>query len=758
MDLALAGSTNSAFAQQGTIDWVQLSQSSLTASMAIYSRLSAANLDAFTVGTGLAICAKFRLSRRGEDRLRECLSKLHCFSVMGNVLWIGFGMKHIIRVLAETNHGMSTITMCGALSEVMPADLAAVILDDLARAYGAPEDFRPSLQQWENLIKACSGVLSSSNFGKTADQFMRFHSVPSETPPDFGDPDDTANALKALACLSTGSLTSIELHGGPSCGWIAAIASWFLGIEIEIRRDGTTLFQSDPTRPEAQLLVSFSRNMNEAHGSEVRLASQSYFIRRFQDHFIDREKGQTGWEGALGSRVPWQEVIENTFGTSGKRLLKTRSHFARLLGSVARVFEAVRNSELAAAYLAAWDSNAAVISSDFVIVRGTSSFGQRLVSFMITRLPELKSIGDIMYECLNISFEEAFSKFEDAAHHIAIVCDCNDCSDNDKSTKESHGGEFCLAALASSLIHILHDLSYIQLDIDQLPFRNGFLLIYHETKQLGWSSPLNMKDIVSQFVAKNIFSTAEAIYTGFRDVRDSTYWRHSSAVSLRGVVLYLGLLRDITDKPEEAARVCVITGAITLGSSGRMADCILDGGRTASLSTSLKRGSNYRATNYQPLQDLANKDTGLAGSELKMSVKQTAREFFLTMQIFAPGQPDDPVREFGPRHYLEVLAAASWKVHCRRFGCEPLKPPFRSIFTAEGEGTALSRDETPERNVVVRRFKDNMLARCWTVDHHSSDVLSRGPARDAILQQDECLSCCIRAALALGKGIVYIIT
>ena len=753
MDLALAGSANPAFAQQGTIDWVQLSQSSLTASMAIFSRLSAANLDAFTVGTGLAICAKFRLSRRGEDRLRECLSKLHCFSTLGQVLWIGFGIENIVRVLAETNHGMSTIAICGALSEVMPAELAAVVLDDLAELYGAPNNFRPSLQQWENLIKACSGVLSSSTFGATADQFMRFHSEPSEKTPDFGDPKHTTNALKALACLSTGSLASIELCGGPSCGWVAAIASWFLGVNVEIKRNGIPLFKSDPTTHEAQLLVSYGKNnMNEARDLEIELASKSYFIGRFEEHFVLEDLGD--WAGALGSRVPWQEIIENTFGTSGTRLLKTRYHFARLLGSAARVFEAVRNAEPAAADLATLEHWTSDIPG-FGRVHASSSFGQELASFMITRLPELKSLEDIIYGSLNTSFEEAFSRFEEAAQQIEIVCDCHACSDNEKTAKEGHGGEFCLAALSSCLIRILHDLTFIHLDVDQLPFRNGFLLIYHEIKQLGWPSPLDMKCIVSQFVAKNIFCTAEAIFTGLRKARDSAYRARSSALSLRGIVLYLGLLRQISDTPEEATRVCVIPGTIARD-SGRISDYVLDGGSTISFSATVKRNAKYHPTNYQPLQNLTNKDTGMAGLSLKLLVRETTKEFFLSMQIFAPGQPN-PVEEFGPRGLLESIAAASRNVHCRRSGCEPLKPPFRSIFTADGEGGILDKEETTERNVIIRRFQNNMLARCWAINHYHINIVAN-QFRPVILQQDECLSCCIRAALALGKKVVYIIT
>ena len=215
--------------QQGQLDWGQLAALTYSASAAVITRVSNSNLEPLTVTTGVATSANFRLSRQGEDRLTQCVQSLTSQRI-GQALWFGFGVKHVVRQLAETNHGMATIALCGALSEVMPAKLAARILDELSLAFGAPQDLRPSLQQLECLTTALSGVLSTSSFGLIADHFMRLSDAASNRAlnsktPDFGDPKDVAKVLISVTRLSRGDLGSIEVHGGPACGWIAAFAS-----------------------------------------------------------------------------------------------------------------------------------------------------------------------------------------------------------------------------------------------------------------------------------------------------------------------------------------------------------------------------------------------------------------------------------------------------------------------------------------------------------------------------------------------------
>ncbi len=59
-------SSSSGFSQQGTIDWVQLSNTTVSASVAVLARLSAANIHPMTLVVGQALCMNFKLSLKGE--------------------------------------------------------------------------------------------------------------------------------------------------------------------------------------------------------------------------------------------------------------------------------------------------------------------------------------------------------------------------------------------------------------------------------------------------------------------------------------------------------------------------------------------------------------------------------------------------------------------------------------------------------------------------------------------------------------------
>ena len=137
--------TSLSFAQQGTLDWVGLGDKAFEASLNILSRFSGANIDPFTLTVAQAIASQFQLSRDGKNRLKECLQSLKCFASLEDVLWFGFGIKHVIRILANTTHGISTIAVCGSLSEVLSTEAATSILDELSETYGAPAELRPSL-------------------------------------------------------------------------------------------------------------------------------------------------------------------------------------------------------------------------------------------------------------------------------------------------------------------------------------------------------------------------------------------------------------------------------------------------------------------------------------------------------------------------------------------------------------------------------------------------------------------------------------
>lgn len=285
MSLELSGLMGSSFPQQGTIDWIKLGKVGVTATVSILSRLSAAHVDPFTISVAQAVASQFILSTEGKARISECLSSLRSLTSLNGVLWFGFGRQHVVYILADTSHGFSTIALCGAPSEVWPIETVVAIMDELPGVYQAPSELRPSLLQWSALVSNCTGVISKTNFGLVAEHFMSLDGTDPIVDTDqwgrnpvnelrprkrhSGLPSDIASALRAIAELSSGKLTLIELCGGATCGLLAASAYWFLGLDVEIRKGPDLVYRSVLENRPVRLLVRYVDGDNKAESPEI---------------------------------------------------------------------------------------------------------------------------------------------------------------------------------------------------------------------------------------------------------------------------------------------------------------------------------------------------------------------------------------------------------------------------------------------------------------------------------------------------------
>jgi len=92
----------SAFQQQGSTSWDNLASSTVQFSVGVLSRMSRAGLEALTVTVGPALCSIFILEPKVQRHLGEILRKLKAFNSFGKVIWFGFGLKHIIADVTQT--------------------------------------------------------------------------------------------------------------------------------------------------------------------------------------------------------------------------------------------------------------------------------------------------------------------------------------------------------------------------------------------------------------------------------------------------------------------------------------------------------------------------------------------------------------------------------------------------------------------------------------------------------------------------------
>jgi hypothetical protein len=201
------------------------------ATIAILTRLSGSGVDAITVLVAQKVFPTIQISEQGESDVTTALTSLRAFGAFGDVMWFGFGIKHVVKTLAQSKEGLSFIALCGALTECHSIEISAQVLSAYSDLSGVPREINPSVSQWKQLATTCSGCLAKSDFSSVVRKLIGpcrttygFHRV--------STPNQLAEALHALAKVSTANLDSVALSGGPECAWLGALAEWLLGLAV----------------------------------------------------------------------------------------------------------------------------------------------------------------------------------------------------------------------------------------------------------------------------------------------------------------------------------------------------------------------------------------------------------------------------------------------------------------------------------------------------------------------------------------------
>lgn len=74
------------FVQQGSVDWVALSNSTLSFSVEVLSRFSKAGVEIITIAIRQALFLGFNVPADGQKRLLDSIAGLKSFASYGNVL------------------------------------------------------------------------------------------------------------------------------------------------------------------------------------------------------------------------------------------------------------------------------------------------------------------------------------------------------------------------------------------------------------------------------------------------------------------------------------------------------------------------------------------------------------------------------------------------------------------------------------------------------------------------------------------------
>ena len=681
-------SRGSDFPNQGQIDWVALANTTVSASVGFLSRMSNAGVDPFTVAVGQAVASKFQISRLGHHRLESALKNLQCVSGVSETLWFGFGINHIIRSLSETTEGATCIMLCSALSETRSTALSARVLFDLANTYSPtnPEATRltPSLQQWEALVKVSAGCLFSTSFGTVVDQMVslihshKSLSLQKDHRPLIGKPKDVALVLHQLGKLSMSRLTTLTISGGCDCGWIAAVAYWFFDIAVEVRdAKGQTIYptpKSTATLHRTLAIVQASKNSNalQTIGEAYRIAdiTHSIIVRDEPDNMRHNINN-------LLSRLPWESALRQAFGKYFSTLLRLKTDFGIAVGSAARMFAEFVKPQTSVCDLLE-------LSPGLILwyAYSTASCGQGFIYLLTTRFPETASLRDIMDDASRVSFSDAVAAYQTAHERLASACKCLNCKNPGTGPAPHEAQPPCLVVLCVLVIRLALDLSVTSVALSLLPSRSGLQESYLACLQMMKHQPGtdSASKLFGSMDFDNAMDSMSTLFTGTRNSDSLSSGRRPLAFVSHGLCTYRGVLRNLTDKPEEMASIYIIPGRIETR-TGRAHDSLMD---TAQFRTPV---FNYSSSPAIPCSKLPTSPHDLSEEHFEVLAVVEENVSALTTH-FVVTKDSERSLICCPSLFLSRLleACGNGRVLCSRRNCPDLDISGLSVATIEGVG------------------------------------------------------------------------
>jgi hypothetical protein len=311
-----SGGAAANFQQQGQLDWVALSKSTVQVSIGALSRLSKGGVEAFTICVGKAICNLFAIQPAGQDLIHKSISKLQTFGGYGKVLWFGFGLKSIPEDLVETEQDLALCALCTSLSITYEKLRVAKVLRELCILTKAPEELTPSLHQWRSLGDLLAGVLLNSDFTLAVSTFHQII-LPSCAPlrSDILHPprlvSELAQAILFIGQVSKGDLVDVTFTGGLDCAWLAAFAEKILSLVIEIRNSSGYIHRFRSFSGTIQVFFNIEILEPQSRGSDLIVSGKSHRLSSGLDVFSWRDNKSL--MSCLMVRSSWSEILHRTF-------------------------------------------------------------------------------------------------------------------------------------------------------------------------------------------------------------------------------------------------------------------------------------------------------------------------------------------------------------------------------------------------------------------------------------------------------------
>jgi len=719
------GQGGAGFSQNGTIDWGQLASRTVSFSVDVLTRLSAANVDSYTLEVGRIISSQFSISKGGTDNVTKALRGLKSHRTLGDVLWFGFGFRHIVRAMPSTDEGLTCLALCNVISEFYPDDISAEIFHELVKTFNIPPQGTPSVLQWKTLIRACSGSLACSTFAKLVDDMIQLSPFQSysmlsasgntgENMGGWSTPQSIAEALRGIGSVSRGQIKALTVMGGNDAGWLAAVCTWLFDLLIVIcdihdneiysncggkdvqvkivyeRRGSSQSVSAQSTREESQRLLCIGKTYNLTDATDIIQRNFAY------SHSF------------LSGRSPWETILKVTFGHSFEQVMKNHHlAFANAVGNAARLLQGI--------VLVEYDF------SEQLKVRWRSrlsgSFGRGYIQNMMERFPELASLQAQAERAAQISLMDANASYQQDIDWLSASCNCFHCASRDSN---AHPEGFCYRVLVETILSLGIFTSEMEIEDGLFPKRAGIMA--HYQRQLAsnpWRHDPDIRDEFGPFayvLAQSLkHSTAGSLVVALQLFTGYTFTNniedYNVAGCANGICVYRYILADVSDDTDIAGKVCVMPGAIEL--HGKPYDRVSDSKMPG-----------------RPIDDLKLKSLHLY-SQVAIDVTETSHGLSACFAISAKGLEVEPPKVLiAPSDLVDQLALARCRVHCAKVAAIP-----------DTENASLDVLGTE-----VRVIRGDRLARCAAV------ALAAERCCRCILKVNECIQCCIKAGLADPNG------
>ena len=785
--LQIGGSVSTdtpSFVQQGQIDWVAFGNTAWTATSVVLQRFASAGVQPVTYGAGIALASQFHLDHLGQQRMDQALERLRGIPLFHKLLWLGFGYQSLIDSLAKTAGGIKCVALCSCLADVHSEESAAWVLAELWKASKYPYQYEPSHSQFVALVKACAGVVAQTQFGRTVDRMLGDNSmlnntlwaVSSDTRGSLVEASnarDIAGALHGLFQISKGEVEDILVTGGAECAFIAALGHWLFNFNVYVENEQQQSIYP-PTGPPNVRRTQVHVRYGEISDHSLQVTSRTYILKKCSDVFDRIPDNQ---ERLLIVRTPWDGCLSRAFGPAFRSLADMPLHLGSYLGSVARVYSA----------LAQGHDNVGSLSRIHFARFDETNYGYGFIHTILETFPELdriQGLRNMLQSSADLPFGEALKSVEQSILALEQLCTCYECRFS--SDEDSDNSRSCLVGMSYAIREIAWTMASVVQDSPDhalLPSvegirgfsRYGKTKLYHQdtegnyrvTDKGSWDRSSFAKDALGLKEKGDLMQLNHPLYGpsllfqgpelpgilgNLKHLSQVT--PNITALSSRGVCIYMDGLRDLTCQAELVHRVYVLPGHIYYRERqyNYVQDFDVLDSKIPGLSDIMKLKAQIEpATKTVPEATL--------GMEKSLKVDPLAAELASEKAISCSYKiyNSDASLRINPGKLAMQVLWRSGNIVCQRKRCKSMLAFPCSVVK---RGWAIQAADKPQGLTYFSRIAcciwphQDELMRCVALATHFGGEGMNAKADTVFVRRRECLPCCSLSILKESSNIL----